>query len=561
MPGRARAREGFNIWPGFVDALSTLLIMLLFVLTVFTAMQVFLGDVLTGRDKTITQLSSQKEQLAKQLAEETALMEQAQRDIAGLRDRLGATIAQREGLERERASLQSRLAGLEREKSALEAEKADAERRIAGLESEKSALQSQKAEAERKIAALEGEKSTLQSQKSDAERRIATLDKEKTDLIARVTGLDREKLAALARIAALERRSADDRLAAETDRSRSAAEKSELERRLESLEAQRGAEEAEKRRLAVDKSDLERRLAALEAQRRAEEAEKTRIAGEKTDLERRLEALEARRRAEEDAGRRLAAEKQSVEQRLAQLERDLDALRRERDRLQAALLVEEKTVGDQQRLTDTQAAEIALLNRQMAALRSQLGAIEEALKAAEAKSTTQKVEIEDLGRRLNLALASQVQELQRYRSEFFGRLREILGDRPDIRVVGDRFVFQSEVLFPVGSDEINPAGREQLAKLARTLKEISAKVPRELNWVLRVDGHTDRRPIVSARFPSNWELSSARAIAVVKLLMAEGVPANRLVAAGFGEFQPLEPGEGEESFGKNRRIELKLTER
>ena len=547
MPGRVRVREGFNIWPGFVDALATLLIMLLFVLTVFTAMQVFLGDVLTGRDKTISQLSTERERLTKQLAEEAARVAQARRDIAGLRDRLGATIAQRESLERE--------------KGALEAEKADAERRIAGLEGEKSTLQSQKAEAERKIAQLEREKSTLQSQKADAERRIASLDKEKTDLIARVTGLDREKLAALARIAALERRSAEDRRAAEADRTRSAAEKSDLERRLESLEAQRGAEEAEKRRLAVDKSDLERRLAALEAQRRAEEAEKTRIAGEKTELERRLEALEARRRAEEDAGRRLAAEKQSVEQRLAALERDLDTLRRERDRLQAALLVEEEAVGDEKRLTDAQAAEIALLNRQMAALRSQLGAIEEALKASEARTATQKIEIEDLGRRLNLALASQVQELQRYRSEFFGRLREILGERPDIRVVGDRFVFQSEVLFPVGSDEINPAGREQLAKLARTLKEISAKVPPDLNWVLRVDGHTDRRPIVSARFPSNWELSSARAIAVVRLLIAEGVPANRLVAAGFGEFQPLEPGEGEEAYGKNRRIELKITER
>jgi chemotaxis protein MotB len=519
MPGRARVREGFNIWPGFVDALSTLLIMLLFVLTVFTAMQLFLGDALTGRDRTITQLSTERERLARQLAAETALVEQARRDIAGLRDRLSATITQRETLERERAALQSRVAGLERDKSAL------------------------------------------QAQRTEGERRIASLDREKSDLIARITGLDRDRLAALARIAALEREGGEQRRAAESDRSRGAAERSELERRLAALEAQRSAEEAEKRRLAGDKTDLERRIAALEAQRRAEEAARSRLAGEKTELEQRLEALEARRRAEEDAGKRLADEKQSVEQRLAQLERDLEALRRERDRLQAALLVEEKSVGDQKQLTDAQAAEIALLNRQMAALRSQLGEIAEALRAAEAKSTTQKVEIEDLGRRLNLALASQVQELQRYRSEFFGRLREILGDRPDIRVVGDRFVFQSEVLFPVGSDEISPAGREQLAKLARTLKEISATVPGDLNWVLRVDGHTDRRPIVSARFPSNWELSSARAIAVVKLLMTEGVPANRLVAAGFGEFQPLEPGEGEESFGKNRRIELKLTER
>jgi chemotaxis protein MotB len=519
MPGRVRVREGFNIWPGFVDALTTLLIMLLFVLTVFTAMQVFLGDVLTGRDKTISQLTTQKEQLTKELAEETARKQQAIRDIAGLRERLRLTTAEREALERQRTELQSRVAGLEREKS------------------------------------------TLESQKADAERRIVVLDKEKGDLITRITGLDRERLAALARIAALEQRGAEERRAAEADRMRSAGEKTELERRLEALEARRRAEELEKGRIAGEKTELERRLEALEARRRAEELEKGRIAGEKTELEQRLAALEARRRAEEDAGKRLAAEKQSVEQRLAQLERDLGALRRERDRLQAALLVEEKAVGDQKRLSDEQAAEIALLNRQMAALRLQLATLEQALQTFEAQTESQKIQIEDLGRRLNLALASQVQELQRYRSEFFGRLREILGDRPDIRVVGDRFVFQSEVLFPVGSDEINPAGREQLAKLARTLKEISAKVPPELNWVLRVDGHTDRRPMVSARFPSNWELSSARAIAVVKLLMAEGVPANRLVAAGFGEFQPLEAGESEEAYGKNRRIELKLTER
>ena len=505
MRGRVRAREGFNIWPGFVDALTTLLIMLLFVLTVFTAMQIFLGNALSGRNKTITELTRQRQDLTKDLAAERGRVDQAEKDIAGLRDRLSATIAERERLDRERADLEGRLGVLLREKSALEGQKSDAEKRIADLEKEKGALTA----------------------------RIAGLGKEKDDFIARIAGLDREKLAALARIAALERDSAEGKRAAEAERQRSAGEK----------------------------SDLERRLEALEARRRTTEEERTRVTGEKTELERRLSELEARRRAEEDAAQRLAREKQTVEQRLSALEQELEGLRGERDRLQAALVLEKKSVGDQKRLTDEQAAEVALLNRQMAALRQQLAAIEEALKASESKTATQKVEIEDLGRRLNLALASQVQELQRYRSEFFGKLREILGERPDIRVVGDRFVFQSEVLFPAGSDEINPAGREQIAKLAKTLKEIAEKIPTELNWVLRVDGHTDRRPIVSSRFPSNWELSSARAIAVVKLMIAEGVPANRLVAAGFGEFQPLEPGDSDESYSKNRRIELKLTER
>jgi chemotaxis protein MotB len=551
MPGRIRVREGFNIWPGFVDALTTLLIMLLFVLTVFTAMQVFLGDALTGRERTISQLSSQKEQLAKQIAEEQARMEAARRDIAGLRTRLGTTIAERERLERERDALQSRVAGLEREKGTLESQKSAAERRIAGLDKERgdlitriTGLDRDKLAALARIAALE--------QRSAEERRLAESDRAK--IVGEKSELER-------RLAALEQRSAEERRLAESDRAKIAGEKSELERRIEALEARRRGEETERGRLAGEKTELERRLEALEARRRGEEAERGRLAGEKTELERRLEALEARRRAEADASKRIASEKQDVEQRLAALERDRDALRRERDRLQAALLLEEKAVGDQKRLTDEQAAEIALLNRQMVALRSQLALVEQALQSFEARTESQKIQIEDLGRRLNLALASQVQELQRYRSEFFGRLREILGEHPDIRVVGDRFVFQSEVLFPVGSDEINPAGREQIVKLGRTLKEISAKVPAELSWVLRVDGHTDRRPIARGRFASNWELSSARAIAVVRLLIAEGVPANRLVAAGFGEFQPLEAGESEEAFGKNRRIELKITER
>jgi chemotaxis protein MotB len=206
-------------------------------------------------------------------------------------------------------------------------------------------------------------------------------------------------------------------------------------------------------------------------------------------------------------------------------------------------------------------ARIELLNQQIAALRRQIAALNEALEAAEARDQDSKTQIADLGRRLNVALAQRVQELARYRSEFFGRLRQILSQRSDIRVVGDRFVFQSEVLFPKGSAEINPAGRLELDKLASAMKELETQIPQDIAWVLRVDGHTDTDPIQTSAFSSNWELSAARAIAVVKELIAQGVSPKRLVAAGFGEYQPIEQGDTEEIKTRNRRIELKLTER
>ena len=183
------------------------------------------------------------------------------------------------------------------------------------------------------------------------------------------------------------------------------------------------------------------------------------------------------------------------------------------------------------------------------------------LEAAEAEVEQRDVRISDLGRRLNVALASKVQELARYRSEFFGRLREVLGQRQDIRIVGDRFIFQSEVLFASGSAELGEAGKGQMAQLATTLKDISAKIPADLPWVLRVDGHTDSAPIHTAEFPSNWELSAARAISVVQFLIAQGIDPKHLAATGFGEFQPLDTGQGDEAFRRNRRIELKLDSR
>jgi chemotaxis protein MotB len=267
--------------------------------------------------------------------------------------------------------------------------------------------------------------------------------------------------------------------------------------------------------------------------------------------------------------------KMTLEEQVAQLRASLAGAEGERDRFrglyeglgsgaadaQSKLGEVTSALETEKRLTTRALAQVEILNQQIAALRRQLGALEEALEASDKRDKEAQGRIQELGQRLNVALAQRVQELSRYRSDFFGRLRAILGNRPDIRIVGDRFVFQSEVFFDTGQAILRAEGRAELDKLAAALLELEKQIPTEIAWVLRVDGHTDVRPIASPQFPSNWELSSARAIAVVQYMISRGVSPQRLVAAGFGEFQPLDIEKTEEAFRRNRRIELKLTER
>ncbi len=267
------------------------------------------------------------------------------------------------------------------------------------------------------------------------------------------------------------------------------------------------------------------------------------LAGAREDLaERRTEV--ARLSADIDALARLKAE---LEAEVARLAVSLDSTRSE--------------LTMQTEVSERALAQTELLNRQLAAVREQLEQLNNALAAAEAAVRDKDIHIEELGRELNLALAQRVQELNRYRSEFFGRLRAALGDREDVQIVGDRFVFSSEVLFPSASDEVSEQGLLELSRIAETLRDLAREMPGDLPWVLQVDGHTDRRPISTARFPSNWELSSARAIAIVRFLRDRGIPAERLAATGYGEHQPLDAGESEAAYARNRRIELKLTSR
>ncbi|WP_128290975.1 peptidoglycan -binding protein [Afifella aestuarii] len=261
---------------------------------------------------------------------------------------------------------------------------------------------------------------------------------------------------------------------------------------------------------------------------------------------------------------------------IASLQASLSSAEGERDRLQGLLSsssgaageAEERISGltsdlaNEKEVSQRALAQVELLNQQLSALRRQIAALEDALEASETRDRQSQTKIADLGRRLNVALAQRVQELSRYRSDFFGRLREILAGRSDIEVVGDRFVLPASVLFPTGTDEITDSFKPDLNELADAIKELEAEIPKEINWVIRVDGHTDKRPVSGAgRFQSNWDLSAARAIAVVRYLIDQGVEPQHLVAAGFGEYQPLDEGDTEAAYRRNRRIELKLTER
>ncbi|HVN86552.1 MAG TPA: peptidoglycan -binding protein [Candidatus Binatia bacterium] len=292
---------------------------------------------------------------------------------------------------------------------------------------------------------------------------------------------------------------------------------------------------------------LSEEIAALTEQLTGERKAKQALEGETARLSSAVQAANDARAASE--------------QRLAPLQSEIDRLN--------ALVASTKAEGeglaiqlaDQKRAATDALSQIGTLNQQIADLRKQLGDIAAALDTSEKKNRDSQVVIADLGKRLEVALAQKVAEMARYRSEFFGRLREVLGDRPEIRVVGDRFVFQSEVLFPSGSAELTAEGKNTLASFARTLNEITKKIPPDLPWVLRVDGHTDRVPISSGRYPSNWELSADRALSVVKYLITQGVAPKSLAATGFGEFQPIDAGKGAAANGRNRRIEMRLTDR
>jgi chemotaxis protein MotB len=290
--------------------------------------------------------------------------------------------------------------------------------------------------------------------------------------------------------------------------------------------------------------------------------------GQKTALDARVAELSASLGATQSERNLLGGELDAANVQIASLSADiaaLDALKTQLEAEVAQLATQldstHQDLVEQTELGNAATAQVELLNRQMAAIREQLGKLEAALGIANQDIDSRDAKIADLGKQLNIALANRVGELERYRSEFFGKLREALGNRSDVQVVGDRFILPTDILFASGSAELDPGAQARLESLATTVREVSAEIPSSIDWVLRIDGHTDKAPIHTDRFPSNWELSTARAVAIVKYLVVQGIPAHRLSANGFGQFQPIDSANTPAAYAKNRRIELQLTNR
>lgn len=421
---KRRAARSVSVWPGYVDALSALLMVVIFVLLIFVVAYFLLSEILSGQESELAVLHRRLNELTRSL-----------------------------GLEQERSK-------------------------------------------------------QLVTEVTELSEIVSFLTEEKEKLGSRVAELSRESM------------------------TKSEDLKSQL-LLITSLQEDINA-------LRLVRQELERRVGELAASLEAKETE----IGTQRD---RSKALEAR----------LADEKERTV--LAQKEID------QRDiRIQAlsALVGDQKSALDEERRLSADArAEVAFLNRQITNLRLQLEEISRALQVAEVEKKDMEANLEDLGRRLNIALARQVNVLEQYRSEFFGRLKEILGNNPHMRIEGDRFVFQAELLFDSGSARLGEEGKGHLTKLATTLLSLSRRIPKDINWVLRIDGHTDRVPIHNERFASNWELSTARAVSVVRFLADQGIPENRMLAAGLSKFHPIDPADTPEAYRKNRRIEIKLTSR
>lgn len=609
---RTGQRFQASIWPGFVDAMTGLLLVLMFVLTIFMVVQYVLRETITGQESELNTLSAEVAALAQALGLEERRGRQLEARVGALTETLSDRTFELEN----QATLIAALSGeRDRQADALAA----AETRITGFEAQVAALLSQREDALGAIASLEGEQARLLSEQEQllAEQGRLISEQDALNLALAQTRSEVDAQSEAARLAAAQREALEaliedlraQNTLAKTEAEDLAAELSEAQQALSAEEIARLAEaaaaEALRARLQNADAELTAMTLSLETQRKEAEDTLTLLAAAQAaqrELDERLlaamsetEALKSTSAEDLDALRNQLA--QALAARVA-AEADADNLMSLAEQRATLLAVANESLSKEQAASAESQRQTALLNQQVAALRSQLGNLQALLDDAQARDAAANVQLQSLGSELNIALArvaseerkrreleeaervrleaererleaernqlqSQTQDLQKYRSEFFGRLRDVLGSQEGIRIDGDRFVFSSEVLFAPASATLSHEGEEEIGKVAEILQKVTDEIPPEINWVIRVDGHTDNQPLSGfGEFADNWELSQARALSVVRYMTNSlGVPPDRLSANGFGEFQPINTADTPEARAQNRRIELKFTEK
>ena len=649
---RHRLSEATNIWPGFVDVLATLLIVIIFILMVFTVSQIYLSDAISGRDKALEDLRNQINELSKILVIESKEKQQALEDLSTSESKLQseqeltlklegeiaeskATISTQsinisllseqitdllvelrivakaletyEGIEvtsldtkglgeRINKALATRIDQLNliNEKLALSQQETAKQLQIvkelnenliaineslglddAGLFEQLEAIRKKNVEL-----ALANEQLTLAN--NDLKAINESLGLDDADLFEQLEAIRKKntKLALANEQLELSKQQISEQLkTVEELNIKLTSNEEELQNQVkqyqeltEELIALNDSLDLKDQSL-IDQLELIKNknteLALLNEKLIKKDTTIFDLRGKILELNNILSISEETKIAQKD-------EIQSLNQKVSVLEtesaKSVDKQQKEIESLVSKIANLEK---EKQRLTESADAEIlearlkasstleqvAFLTNEIEVLKNEINVLNSALEASELDVLTKKLKIEDLGERLNKALTSKVFELQKYRSEFFGRLQSILGDRKDIKVVGDRFIFESELLFDSGSASLQLEGKEKLKQIGLTLKETTMNIPDDIDWIIQVEGHTDKNPINTEQYPSNWELSTARAITVLELLLELGFNPQHLSAAGYGEFFPIKDGESTEDLQQNRRIELKLTSR
>ena len=577
---RTGARFQGSIWPGFVDAMTGLLLVLMFVLTIFMVLQAVQTQRINGQENELNSLSGEVAALAQALGMERQTTAELEAELGTLNTSLTAA--------RDQAAEQAEMiASLTATRDAQAAQLDAAEAKISGFEAQVASLLSQRDAAVARGEALETRQEELLSAQEALNLALAQARSETNAQAeaARLAAARRDALTAL--VDDLRAQNQDAQTALETAAAQNAAALSEAEaaRLAEAAAAERLREKLENAdaeltamtmALETQRKEAEDTLTLLAAARAAKETLDAELAAALAETET-LEATQAdraelRAKLADALAAKLAAENRA-EAELSDAEKQAALL----DAARSELAQEEAATAAAQRQTE-------LLNQQVAALRGQLGELQSLLDDAVARDAAKEVQLQSLGSDLNTALArvaaeerrraeleaaerarleAETKNLEQYRSEFFGRLRALLGNQEGVRIEGDRFVFSSEVLFPPGAATLSADGRGEIAKVAGILRNIAADIPPEIDWVIRVDGHTDNQPLSGlGEFADNWELSQARALSVVKYMINFlGIAPERLAANGFGQYQPVASGNTEAARAQNRRIELKLTER